>query len=344
MRSSATTSAISTNEGAFRGFVEAVGHFRRLFGLTPEVVAHDLHPGVSLHALRAVARRRGTGGRAASPRPHRQLPGRQRGGPAGHRRGMGRHGLRRRRQSGAASSSWRTCGVRARGHTSSRCRCRAATRRSASRGAWRPSFSARRTAGDGDARPGLRAPARSGGLARAEPRGRPRTERAVDLQRRPALRRRGQPARPPRPRRLRGAGGDGTRGAGRARADCRLPDGGGGWARRSSSGRPTSCVESWTTAARGAGGPDRRAGSTPRSSTSWRRCASASASGRASRAVALSGGVFQNAWLLKAGHRRPRARAGSRSTVIVRCRRTTAGWRSVKRRWLRDGWPREADA
>ena len=33
-----------TSEGAFRGFVEAVGHFRRLFDLTPEVVAHDLHP------------------------------------------------------------------------------------------------------------------------------------------------------------------------------------------------------------------------------------------------------------------------------------------------------------
>jgi hydrogenase maturation protein HypF len=33
-----------TSEGAFRGFVEAVGHFRRLFDLSPEVVAHDLHP------------------------------------------------------------------------------------------------------------------------------------------------------------------------------------------------------------------------------------------------------------------------------------------------------------
>jgi hydrogenase maturation protein HypF len=33
-----------TGEGAFRGFVEAVGHFRRLFDLTPDVVAHDLHP------------------------------------------------------------------------------------------------------------------------------------------------------------------------------------------------------------------------------------------------------------------------------------------------------------
>jgi hydrogenase maturation protein HypF len=33
-----------TSEAAFRGFVEAVGHFRRLFDLTPEIVAHDLHP------------------------------------------------------------------------------------------------------------------------------------------------------------------------------------------------------------------------------------------------------------------------------------------------------------
>ena len=33
-----------TSEGAFRGFVEAVGHFRRLLDLTPEVVSHDLHP------------------------------------------------------------------------------------------------------------------------------------------------------------------------------------------------------------------------------------------------------------------------------------------------------------
>ncbi len=33
-----------TSEGAFRGFVEALGHFRQLFALNPEVVAHDLHP------------------------------------------------------------------------------------------------------------------------------------------------------------------------------------------------------------------------------------------------------------------------------------------------------------
>ena len=33
-----------TSEGAFRGFVDALGHFGQLFALSPEVVAHDLHP------------------------------------------------------------------------------------------------------------------------------------------------------------------------------------------------------------------------------------------------------------------------------------------------------------
>jgi hydrogenase maturation protein HypF len=32
-------------ERAFRAFLDAVAHFRRLFDLAPEVVAHDLHPG-----------------------------------------------------------------------------------------------------------------------------------------------------------------------------------------------------------------------------------------------------------------------------------------------------------
>ena len=33
-----------TNENVFRAFGEAIGHFRRLLDLTPEIVAHDLHP------------------------------------------------------------------------------------------------------------------------------------------------------------------------------------------------------------------------------------------------------------------------------------------------------------
>ena len=34
-----------TNERAFRTFLDAVGHWRRLLDLSPDVVAHDLHPG-----------------------------------------------------------------------------------------------------------------------------------------------------------------------------------------------------------------------------------------------------------------------------------------------------------
>jgi hydrogenase maturation protein HypF len=34
-----------TSESAFREFLHAVEHFRRLFALSPDVVAHDLHPG-----------------------------------------------------------------------------------------------------------------------------------------------------------------------------------------------------------------------------------------------------------------------------------------------------------
>jgi hydrogenase maturation protein HypF len=34
-----------TGESAFRAFLHALDHFRRLFGLSPDVVAHDLHPG-----------------------------------------------------------------------------------------------------------------------------------------------------------------------------------------------------------------------------------------------------------------------------------------------------------
>lgn len=34
-----------TGESAFRAFLRALDHFRRLLGLSPDVVAHDLHPG-----------------------------------------------------------------------------------------------------------------------------------------------------------------------------------------------------------------------------------------------------------------------------------------------------------
>jgi hydrogenase maturation protein HypF len=49
-----------TSEPSFRAYVETVGHFRRLFELAPEVVAHDLHPAyrstVYAHSLDGVER------------------------------------------------------------------------------------------------------------------------------------------------------------------------------------------------------------------------------------------------------------------------------------------------
>ena len=139
---------------------------------TPEVVAHDLHPAYRSTVVRAVARRRGAGGRAASPRPHRELPGRQRRGPARHRRGVGRHAATASTATfGAESSSSRTSAGSSARDTSSWCPCRAAMPRSASPGAWRPSFlRAAYGATMDDARPRLHAPARSSRLARPESR------------------------------------------------------------------------------------------------------------------------------------------------------------------------------
>ena len=162
---------------------------------------------------------------------------------------------------------------------------------------------------DGDARPRLHAPAGSGRLARAESRRRPGTERAPDLERRPAVRRRGQPARSPRPRRLRGAGGDGARGARRARG--RSPS-----TRRPSATGETIVVRTTDvvrgvverSAARGAGG--RRS---PRRFHATLADVLAQVCERIRErtgiaAVALSGGVFQNAWLLQAAIERLDAR------------------------------------
>ena len=78
------------NAETLRSFTEGIAHFRRLFDITPEVVAHDLHPeylstkyaaqltdgevagAADLAGVELV-------GRAASPRAHRVLPGRQPG-------------------------------------------------------------------------------------------------------------------------------------------------------------------------------------------------------------------------------------------------------------------------
>ena len=84
-------------------FQEGVRHFERLFAVTPEVVAHDLHPDYLSTTLRARARGRRARRRPAPPRPPRGLPGRARRAGPGRRRdlrrdrpGHRRHGVGRR--------------------------------------------------------------------------------------------------------------------------------------------------------------------------------------------------------------------------------------------------------
>ena len=79
------------NAETLRSFTEGIEHFRRLFDITPEVVAHDLHPEYLSTKYAAHSRmesgwrgrpgRCGTRRRPASPRAHRVLPGRQPGQP-----------------------------------------------------------------------------------------------------------------------------------------------------------------------------------------------------------------------------------------------------------------------
>ena len=61
----------------YQAFLQATVHLCRLFGIEPEVVAHDLHPEYlsTKHAARSRSR---AVARAASPRTHRLVPGRAR--------------------------------------------------------------------------------------------------------------------------------------------------------------------------------------------------------------------------------------------------------------------------
>ncbi len=297
-----------TSEGAFRGFVEAVGHFRRLFDLTPEVVAHDLHPAyrstIYAQSLEGVER-------VAVQHHHAHIAS-----------CLADNGLDRP----VIGVAWDGSGYGVDGHV------------------WGGEFLVADLAGferaghcepvpmpGGDA--AVREPWRMAavflraaygatmetldlafmrrldpaGLARPESRSRPGTELAADLERRPAVRRRGQPARSPRPRRLRGAGGDGARGAGRARGRCRLPD---------DRGAGETIVVRTTDVVRGVVGDLLR--EVPAATIAARFHATLAdvlaqvcerireRTGIA--AVALSGGVFQNAWLLKAAIERLDAR------------------------------------
>ena len=64
------------NAETLRSFTEGIEHFRRLFDIDPQVVAHDLHPEYLSTKYALDLRRRRPARRPAPPRAHRLLPGR----------------------------------------------------------------------------------------------------------------------------------------------------------------------------------------------------------------------------------------------------------------------------
>ena len=119
-------------------FRETLGTLKRFFRVSPEAVAHDLHP--NYMSTRFALEESGLRGdwRAASPCAHRELHGRQRPQRAGDRGGAGWNRIRNR---------WEDLGRRIPGHAVSKdssagdtcatCRLPAGMPRSASRGAAR---------------------------------------------------------------------------------------------------------------------------------------------------------------------------------------------------------------
>ncbi len=92
----ATTFGDLEHLATYQSFLQALDHLCRLCGVSPEVVAHDLHPGVPLDQAGRGARP-ADGRRAAPPRPHRLVPGRPRPHRPGTRRRLRRPRLRHRR-------------------------------------------------------------------------------------------------------------------------------------------------------------------------------------------------------------------------------------------------------
>ena len=176
-------------------------------------------PGVPVHQVRARPGRRGPAAGAAPPRAHRLLPGRQRRGRPGHRGGLRRHRLRRRRHDLGRRVPGRGPGrLRARRPPGAGADARRGRRHQAAVADGRRLPGRWHAAG----RPG-RGPPPPGPLARRDRHGRQGRQLPADLERRAAVRRRrGHPRRPGRDQ-LRGPGRDRARAAGRPRRDGCLP-------------------------------------------------------------------------------------------------------------------------
>ena len=206
------------NYETLRSFREGIEHYCRLFDVRPEPVAYDLHPEYlsTKYALELEEVGAPGGRRATPPRPRGELPGGQRapGRESGDRGGAGRDRLRDRRGrlGRGVPGGERSGGVRAAGAPGVRPHAR---RSSAIRQPWRmalahliaPTARKRRRAAARDGAAG-------GGAERAarRPARGARVEHPADLQRGPALRRRGGAGR------CAGNPADHLRGTGRHRA------------------------------------------------------------------------------------------------------------------------------
>ena len=120
----------------YRSFLQAVDHLPRLYGVVPELVAHDMHPEY-LSTKWAPQLDLPDDRRAAPPRPRRRLHGRARPHRAGARHRLRRPRLRARRFAVGRRVARRRLRRRRGGSgTCAPCACPAASRRSASRGGW----------------------------------------------------------------------------------------------------------------------------------------------------------------------------------------------------------------
>ena len=318
------------NYETFRSFTEGIAHFRRLFDVTPQVVAHDLHPeylstkyALDCEDVELVAVQHHHAHIASC------LADNGEDGP-GHRGGLRRHRLRDRRHDLGRRVPHRRPGRVLPGRVP---RAGAAARAAAAiRQPWRMAAAYLAAAyPDGPPDGPRRYPAQRGRWDDVLAVARQRRQLAADLERGQAVRRgRGDPRRPGRDQ-LRGTGG------GRARAASRP---GRRAATRAASRKATSCRYSGRTSS--ARSPTifaaglRRPIVAARFHHGWRTRSRGPARSCASRTglgvVALSGGVFQTCCCLTGPSSGSRP-AASASWCTRRCRPTTAGSASARRPW-----------
>ena len=130
----------------YRDYEASIERLEQFLGITPEIVAHDLHPDYLSTRYALEQGRRDLHRRPAPSRARRQRDGRARARGSGDRRRLRRHRLRhRRRRVGRRAAARRLRRLPPPRDVPPAARCPAATRRSASPGASRSRSSTTRS-------------------------------------------------------------------------------------------------------------------------------------------------------------------------------------------------------